>query len=105
MLGEHASKEAKAGGDFLLDNPVTNPHEGLYYYSVYYIAQALYHLGEKYYEQGYPKLRDSLLANQGPEGTWPVGSGQEQEAGEAYRTSMAVLALCVPYRYLPLFQK
>jgi hypothetical protein len=105
MLGEHASKEAKAGGDYLLENPVTSPSEGFYYYSVYYIAQAFYHLGDKYYETGYTKLRDTLLANQGPEGTWPVGSGQEQEAGEAYRTSMAVMALCVPYRYLPLFQK
>ena len=105
MLGAHHTPEAKAGGDYLLENPVTNPSEGFYYYSIYYIAQALHHLGDRYYDQGYPKLRDSLLANQGPEGTWPVGSGQEQEAGEAYRTSMAVLALCVPYRYLPLFQK
>jgi hypothetical protein len=105
MLGEHHSKEAKAGGDYLLANPVTNPNENFYYYSVYYIAQAYYHLGDKYYREGYPKLRDSLLASQGPEGTWPVGAGQEQEAGEAYRTSMAVLALAVPYRYLPLFQK
>jgi hypothetical protein len=105
MLGEHHSKEAMAGGDYLLENPVTNPNEGFYYYSVYYIAQAYYHLGDKYYRDGYPKLRDALLASQGPEGTWPVGSGQEQVAGEAYRTSMAVLALSVPYRYLPLFQK
>jgi len=105
MLGEHRTKEALAGGDYLLENAVTNPNEPFYYYSVYYIAQALYHLGEKYYDQGYIKLRDTLMASQGPEGTWPVGSGQEQEAGEAYRTSMAVLALCVPYRYLPLFQK
>ena len=107
MLGDHATKEALAGGDFLLQNPVTNPNDGgsYYYYSVYYISQAYYHLGGKYWESGYPKLREALLANQGPEGTWPVGSGQEQEAGEAYRTSMAVLALCVPYRYLPLFQK
>jgi hypothetical protein len=105
MLGDHNSKEAKAGGDYLLDNPVTSPNQDFYYYSVYYISQAFYHLGDKYYEQGYSKLRTALLANQGPEGTWPVGSGQEQVAGEAYRSSMAVLALCVPYRYLPLFQK
>lgn len=105
MLGEHQSKEAKDGGDYLLANPVANPGENFYYYSVYYISQAFYHLGDKYYATGYPKLRDALLANQGPEGTWPAGSGQEESAGEAYRTSMAVLALCVPYRYLPLFQK
>jgi hypothetical protein len=105
MLGEHNSKEAVKGGDYLLDNPVTSPSDNFYYYSVYYISQAFYHLGDKYYKEGYTKLRDSLMASQGPEGTWPQGQGQEMEAGEAYRTSMAVLALCVPYRYLPLFQK
>jgi len=36
---------------------------------------------------------------------WPGGAGEEATTGEAYRTSMAVLALCVPYRYLPLYQK
>lgn len=105
MLGEHNSKEALDGGDYLLENPVTSPNDNFYYYSVYYISQAFYHLGDKYDKEGYTKLRDSLLASQGPEGTWPQGQGQEMEAGEAYRTSMAVLALCVKYRYLPLFQK
>lgn len=105
MLGEHATKEALAGGDYLLRNPLTDPNQGFYYYGVYYISQALNQLGDKYWEQGYPKLRDALLAGQNEQGFWPQGSGQEQEAGEAYRTSMAVLALCVPYRYLPLYQK
>jgi hypothetical protein len=105
MLGEHNSKEALAGGDYLLENPVTSPNDNFYYYSVYYISQAFYHLGGKYDKEGNGKLRDSLLASQGPEGTWPQGQGQEMEAGEAYRTSMAVLALCVSFRYLPLFQK
>ncbi|HEX8914534.1 MAG TPA: prenyltransferase/squalene oxidase repeat-containing protein [Humisphaera sp.] len=106
MLGDHLSKEAVGGGKYLLANPVTSPNEAHYYYTIYYVSQALYHLGGEYWQEGYvKKLRPTILANQGPEGTWPVGQGQEQEAGEAYRTSMAVLALCVPYRYLPLFQK
>jgi hypothetical protein len=105
MLGDHHSKEALAGGRYLLKNPVTNPNESHYYYTIYYVSQALYQLGGDYWKEGYPKLRATILANQGPEGTWATGQGQEQEAGEAYRTSMAVLALCVPYRYLPLFQR
>jgi len=54
---------------------------------------------------GLDKLRDALLKQQDSKGHWPGGGGQEAEAGDAYRTSMAVLALCVPYRYLPLYQK
>ena len=54
---------------------------------------------------GTAEMGDALLAAQSEKGYWSQGVGQEQEAGEAYRTSMAVLALCVPYRYLPLYQK
>ena len=76
-----------------------------YYYAVYYNAQALNQLGGKYWYTLYPKLVRHLLTLQQPNGTFAGGSGQEQDAGDAYRTSMAVLALCVPYRYLPLYQK
>jgi hypothetical protein len=105
MLGEHQSQEALWGGDFLLKHPLTDPNEGFYYYGVYYVSQALNQLGGKYWERGYPKLRDALLAGQNSQGYWPRGQGQEEQAGRAYRTSMAVLALCVPYKYLPLYQK
>jgi hypothetical protein len=105
MLGKHHSPEALRGGDFLLANPPDNPDQEFYFYSVYYCSQALNHLGGKYWAEAYPKLRDALLKGQDKQGRWPNGNGQESEAGDAYRTSMAVLALCVPYRYLPLYQK
>ena len=105
MLGQHLSAEALAGGEYLVKNPPDNPNQEFYYYSVYYCSQALNQLGGKYWETVYPKLRDPLLKLQRADGHWAGGNGQESEAGEAYRTSMAVLALCVPYRYLPLYQK
>ena len=105
MLGQHHSPEALKGGDFLLASPPDNPGQEFYFYSVYYCAQALNQLGGKYWAEAYPKLRDALLKQQDTKGHWPGGGGQEAEAGDAYRTSMAVLALCVPYRYLPLYQK
>ena len=105
LLGEQGSPEALRGGDYLLANPVNNAGTDYYYYTVYYVSQAFNQLGGKYWEQGYPKLRDALLAAQSEQGTWAQGQGQEEVAGEAYRTSMALLALCVPYRYLPLYQK
>jgi hypothetical protein len=110
MLGQHTEKqphlpEALAGGDYLLKNPLTNPGEEFYYYSVYYGSQAANQLGGKYWDGIYPKIRETLLARQRQDGSWPEGPGAEQAAGHAYSTSMAVLALCVPYHYLPLYQK
>jgi prenyltransferase beta subunit len=104
--GQEHAPEAIAGGEYLLKNPPTDPGSTeFYFYAVYYCSQALNQLGGKYYEVAYPKLRDALLAHQQENGAWKGGSNQEAEAGEAYRTSMAVLALSVPFRYLPLYQK
>ena len=105
MLGSHHAPEALAGGEFLIKWPPDNPGDEFYFYSVYYCAQALNQLGGKYWDTVYAQLRDPLLKAQQADGRWPGGSGQEADAGDAYRTSMAVLALCVPYRYLPLYQK
>ena len=82
-----------------------NPNDEFYFYSVYYASQAANQLGGKYWDGIYPKLRDTLLARQRPDGSWPPGPGGEQPAGPAYSTAMATLALCVPYHYLPLYQK
>ena len=76
-----------------------------YYYGVYYVSHALDHLGGEYWEKGYPPLRDALLAVQNEKGHWDVGTGQERDAGDAYRTGMAVLAPCVPYHRLPMHKR
>ena len=105
MLGQHHSPEALAAAEFLRKNPPDNAGQEFYFYSVYYCAQALNQVGDKYWDEVYPKLREPLLKLQQGDGHFTGGGGQEAEAGDAYRTSMAVLALCVPYRYLPLYQK
>ena len=109
MLGQHTADnpnpEAVKGGDYLVQNPPENPSIEFYYYAVYYCSQALYQLGGKYWETTYPKLRDALLKLQQPTGNWGGGGGEEANAGDGYRTAMACLALSVPYRYLPLYQK
>src|SRR5205085_12059720 len=101
--GDKNAPEALKGGDYLLKNPPDHEVD-FYYYAIYYDSQAVNQLGGKYWQGVYPKLRDHLLTLQQPNGTFTGGSGQEQQAGDAYRTSMAVLALCVPYHYLPLYQ-
>jgi hypothetical protein len=109
MLGQHTADkpnpEAVRGGDYLMDQPLDNPGAQFYFYAAYYCSQSLNQLGGKYWDTLYPKLRDTLMKLQQPAGTWGGGNGQEAQAGDAYRTSMACLALCVPYRYLPLYQR
>lgn len=102
--GDKNLPEVQRAGDYLLANP-PDRHIEFYYYAVYYDSQALNQLGGKYWQIVYPKLVDHLLSLKQPSGTFaPEGGGQEAAAGDAYRTSMACLALCVPFRYLPLYQ-
>ncbi len=104
LLGKHNSKLAFAGGDYLLQHPLTNNGIRFYYYGVYYCSQAMYQLGGRYWRGFYPSLRDTLLANQNVNGSWTNGS-DSSPGGADYCTAMAVLALCVPYRYLPIYQR
>ncbi len=104
LLGQHNSQEALAGGEYLLRNPLKFNHEA-YYYACYYCAQAANQLGGKYWDGIYIPLRTNLLAKQKEDGSWPQGGGVDSIGGEVYATSMSVLALCVPYRALPLYQR
>ena len=38
-------------------------------------------------------------------GSWHAVHGADSMGGDAYCTSMAVLSLTVPYRYLPIYQR
>ena len=104
--GDKNTPEVQKAAEYLLHNPPDNTNLEFYFYAIYYDSQALNQLGGKYWENVYPKLVDTLLALQQENGSFRFGggSGQESDAGDAYRTSMATLALCVPYRYLPLYQ-
>jgi hypothetical protein len=105
LLGQHDSKESLAGGAYLLKNPIRNDPGTHYFYTVYYCSQAAYQLGGKYWEVLAPTIRDSLLQRQGRDGSWSVSQSTEAQGGPAYGTAMAILALAVPYRYLPIYQR
>jgi len=106
LLGQHNTPEALAGGDFLRLHPVNEPEDGYYYYTVYYCAQAAWQLGGDYWTDINRPIRQSLLQSQLQDGAWGFdGDGNESTFGASYATSMAVLALAVPYRYLPIYQR
>lgn len=81
-------------------------------YALYYVAQALYQVGGEPWQQGYPPLRDSLVAGQirdrddpRRDGMWQAGQYVSSRPGELYMTSVACFVLAIPNRYLPILQE
>jgi prenyltransferase beta subunit len=70
-----------------------------YYYGQYYAVQAMYLAGGERWERWYPEIRDQLLRRRTPSGFWTDSIGPD------YATSMALIILQVPRRYLPILQR
>jgi len=112
--GKHDSKEALASGEWILAHDFSNynddtPNYGRwlcdrYHYGAVLCSQAMYQLGGKYWEQFFPPLVDTLLANQTAGGAWPPEK-REIPYGSCYSTSLCVLSLSVPNQLLPIFQR
>ncbi|HVT81180.1 MAG TPA: prenyltransferase/squalene oxidase repeat-containing protein [Phycisphaerae bacterium] len=101
LMGQPNMPEVRQGGDFLLNNIAQIGAGGVhYYYTMYYCSQAAWQLGGKYWSVINKQIMDSLLPRQRPNGSWPAG-----ESDETYATAMSILALSVPYRYLPIYQR
>jgi peptidoglycan hydrolase-like protein with peptidoglycan-binding domain len=101
---QHHGTEALRGGAYLLRDPPRwgSPH---FFYSVYYCSQATFQLGGNYWGYFRPHLHEALLRNQRASGCWVGGDSDSRVFGPNYCTAMAVLALTVEYRYLPIYQR
>jgi prenyltransferase beta subunit len=104
VCGQHNTPEAIAGADWLMKNPPHWPDE-FFYYAVYYDAQGMFQMGDKYWDFYRPRLEALLLGLQKDDGSWPTPTGSEARAGNTYSTAMAVLSLSVKYHYLPIYQR
>jgi hypothetical protein len=104
ICGEHLTAEAVAGAEYLVKHP---PRWGsqYFFYEVYYCPLGLFQVGDQYFNVYYPKLVEILLDHQDKDGSWLSGDGNDRSGGRVYCTSMAVLALAVEYRYLPIYQR
>ncbi|HSV14178.1 MAG TPA: prenyltransferase/squalene oxidase repeat-containing protein, partial [Tepidisphaeraceae bacterium] len=71
--------------------------EGHYYYGNYYAVQAMFLAGGDYWAEWYPAVREQLISRQSPAGNW---SG---DFSDDYATSMALIILQMPNRYLPVY--
>lgn len=69
------------------------------YYAFYYCANGMFQLGGAEWEKFAPTLYDTILTLQSGDGSWTGEQNPE------YCTSMAILALSVSCRQLPIYQR
>jgi hypothetical protein len=107
LLGHHRERPALLGGEWILGDIRKHQRygQGEYFaYAMYYCSQATFQLGDDYWEKFGQHMYELLLPVQRGDGSWPPGGGNEGE-NNYYPTAMAVLALSVPYRQLPIYQR
>jgi prenyltransferase beta subunit len=105
LCGRHRDRVTIAAGDWILRNMRHRNRDGFFYYGVYYCAQGMFQLGEQHWEKFGDHMYEMLLKTQRSDGSWPEGGGNENRAGPCYSTAMAVLAMSVAYRQLPIYQR
>jgi len=102
----HHCHEALRGGAYLLREPnLPEARQQWFFYSIYYGSQAAFQLGGNYWTVYRPKLHEVLLRMQNGSGFWDGNSSDAQQGGRAYCTAMAILAMTVEYRFLPIYQR
>jgi hypothetical protein len=100
--------EVAPATQYLLDKPVKNDQNYLYY-SLYYTTQAAHQVGDKTFVAVWKHNSEMLLALQRKEdGSWPHKTndpGGDDKRGRFYPTAMATLTLAIPLRLLPIYQR
>jgi squalene cyclase len=103
IAGQRNEIGTKKGLEYLIKSDETKFQNTQYYfYAHYYAAQSMYQAGDAYYQPWYPKIRDALLSKQRADGAW---GSPDAGASPAYSTSLSVLILGIPYRFLPIYQR
>jgi hypothetical protein len=99
---DHVNEAVKAGAQLLRNPPFWG--QGFFYYAIYYDSQASFQLDDQYWKPFREHLHKTLLSRQLANGSWS-GGGSDSSYGQPYCTAMAVLALTVEYRFLPIYQR
>lgn len=102
LCGEHGHEAIGPAAEFLL-NHIPNPNDHHRYFTLYYCAQAMFQLGDKYWSQFAPTMYESILDEQNDDGSW--GESQPGSYSNTYKTALAILTLTVAARQLPIYQR
>ncbi len=81
-------------------------------YTLYYVSQALYQVGDEPWRECYPLLRDAVVASQiedpqnpARDGMWSAQGHVGGKPGDLYMTAVCCFVLAIPNRYLPILQE
>jgi hypothetical protein len=104
VCGEHKSPEAMGAARELLREPLqyTDPY---FFYGAYYCSVGMFKIGGEEADAVRGGVGSLLLSHQSADGSWQPSGVSERRAGRVYATAMAVLALGIDYRYLPIYQR
>ena len=100
LTGHHGEDVTLKAGNFILNNHEGLPGDGYAAYGNYYNAQGMFQLGGKYWTKYSTWMYATWLPKQREDGSWPPSN-----IGVAYETAMVLLAMTVPYRQLPIYQR
>ena len=103
VCGEHHCDEVLGAAKYFLARPL-KVGEHYYFYGVYYCSVGMFKVGGDYWQRARALIYPDLLRQQAADGSWR-GVGSENTIGRNYATSMAVLALAIEYRFLPIYQR
>ncbi|MCZ6796134.1 MAG: terpene cyclase/mutase family protein [Planctomycetota bacterium] len=108
-LGDYSSNAMKNGIRYLEKNytELSNPFA---YYAQYYCSQAMFQVGGRRWREYYPWIRGVLAKEQEDDGSWKSGALAgfglvSMEPSKVQTTSMALIVLQLPYRYLPIHER
>ncbi len=102
LCGEHGHEAIKPAADYVLQHPPAE-HDHHRHFAFYYCSQAMFQLGEDYWDRFAPIMYDTLLAEQNADGSW--GTAQLGGYSNTYQTALAILTLTVAARQLPIYQR
>jgi len=104
VCGQYDSPLVVGATDWLKEHP-PKWNERFVLYGLYYYAQGMHQRGGETAATASKLVATELLQHQDANGAWQSSSGEEQNAGKVYCTSLAILSLSVKYHYLPIYQR
>jgi hypothetical protein len=106
LCGHHRDRACLMAGEWLTKHLPNQYGQGEYFsYAMYYGSQAMFQLGDDYWERWATRLYEIMLKAQKDDGRWPVTGSDQAGNSDFYPTAMAVLAMSVSYRQLPIYQR
>jgi len=106
LCGRHRDRIALTAGEWLLKNLPTGYGRGSHFsYAMYYCSQGMFQLGDDYWDRWASQMYEVMLNAQQRDGNWRSSGENVGEGGDYYSTAMAVLAMSVSYRQLPIYQR